>query len=108
MGVCPKCKSKQKYKFTGNLYKIKDNKFRCYRCNTKLNLTKRTNRINYIIAITPLILNIFWGNEIMNFITKFTDNRKVSEWVWIILIAMWGFIMYNSIFSWSQFEEDNK
>lgn len=108
MGVCPKCKAKQKYKFTGSLYKIKYDELKCYRCNTKLKLTKETNRINYIIAITPVMLNIFWVNEIISFITKFTYNRTISEWIWIILIAMWGFIIYNSVFPWSKFEEDNK
>ena len=45
------------------------------------------------------MVNIFWGNEIISYITKFTYNRTISEWIWIILIAMRGFIIYNSVFS---------
>lgn len=105
MGICPKCKAKLKCKATENIFKIKPNKLKCNICNTEIKTTKKTNKINSIIALLPLFSLLFLQDDIINFTTCFTKNNTISKRILICIIAIWGIIIYNGNFPWTEFEE---
>ncbi|MDU4883405.1 hypothetical protein [uncultured Clostridium sp.] len=104
MSICPKCGLKLKYKIIENTFKIKSNKLKCNNCNTRLEVTKKTDMINSTLVSSPIILGVFYGHDIINFITIFTKSNSISKWLLIFIMAAWGTIIYNGIFSWSQFQ----
>lgn len=105
MCSCPKCGAKLKFLFIENIFRVKVNNLRCSLCNTKIKMSKKSSKINSIISIIPLILIVFWGKYIINFITNFTQNNKISEWILIFIMTAWGTIIYNCNFPWDEFEE---
>ncbi|WP_195989438.1 hypothetical protein [Clostridium sp. D53t1_180928_C8] len=105
MSVCPKCKVKLKYRVIENIFRGKANKLKCNICNIEIKITKKTNKINSIIASLLLFLLVFYGHDIINFITNFTENDSVSQCILICIVAVWGMIIYNGNFPWSEYEE---
>lgn len=105
MSVSPKCKVKLKYRVIENIFRGKANKLKCNICNIEIKTTKKTNKINSIIASLPLFSLVFCEHDIINFITNFTKNDSVSQWILICIVAVWGMIIYNGNFPWNEYEE---
>lgn len=105
MSRCPKCKEDFKGLFIENIFRVNSNKLNCNYCNSKIKITKKTNKINSILANIPLVLIIFWGHDILSFLTGFTHNNSISKWILICIIAIWGILVYNYNFPWVEFEE---
>ena len=104
MSICPKCGIKLKCEIIQNAFKIKSNKLKCNNCNTRLELTKKTDMINSTLASIPIMLGGFYGHDIINFITIFTKSDSISKSLLIFIMSVWGIIIYNGIFPWSQFK----
>lgn len=85
-------------------FKIKSNKLKCSNCNTRLEVTKKTDMINSTLVSIPIMLCVFYGHDIINFITIFTKSNSISKWLLIFIMAVWGTIIYNGIFPWSKFQ----
>lgn len=104
MSICPKCRLKLKCKIIENVFRIKSNKLKCSNCNTRLEVTKKTDMINSTLVSIPIMLCVFYGHDIINFITIFTKSNSISKWLLIFIMAVWGIIIYNGIFPWSKFQ----
>lgn len=103
MSVCPRCGRGFKYKIIDNVFNRKSYQLKCDKCNSKIQTTKRTNKINWIIATVPLIVIVFYGEDIKNFITQYTKNNTISEWLVIGILSIWGIFIYNGKFPWTKF-----
>ncbi|MBX9136786.1 MULTISPECIES: hypothetical protein [unclassified Clostridium] len=52
-----------------------------------------------------MLLLVFSGHDIINFITDFTQNDSISQWILICIGSVWGIIIYNGNFPWTEYEE---
>ena len=104
MRVCPKCGENIKYKFMKNMFGSPFYKLKCDKCNTRLKVTKKADRINSMLTFVPLT---FWGvfyYELINFFTRFTKNYSISFWIWVAIYITWAIIINNVNFPWAEYE----
>lgn len=74
MRVCPNCEKKFKYKIISNMFFSPWYKLRCDKCNYRIELSKKTNKINSIIVTFPIMFYAIFSDKIINFITDFTKS----------------------------------
>lgn len=104
MRICPNCEKRFKYKIISNMFCSPWHKLRCDKCNSRIELTKKTNNINSIIVTLPIMFYMIFSEKIINFITNFTKNESVSIWRLIVMYALWGIIIYNGDFPWTKYK----
>ena len=74
MRICPNCEKSFKYNIILNIFCSPWYKLRCDKCNTRIELTKKTNNINSIIVTLPIMFYMIFSEKIINFITDFTKS----------------------------------
>ncbi|MDB1940574.1 hypothetical protein [Clostridium tertium] len=104
MRICPNCEKRFKYKIISNIFCSPWYKLRCDKCNTRIELTKKTNNINSIVVTLPIMFYVIFSEKIMNFIINFTKNESVSVWGLIVMYVLWGIIIYNGHFPWTKYK----
>ncbi len=104
MRVCPNCEKKFKYNIISNMFFSPWYKLRCDKCNYRIELSKKTNKINSIIVTFPIMFYAIFSDKIINFITDFTKSESVSIWELIVMYSFWGTIVYNGHFPWTKYK----
>ncbi|WP_294189363.1 hypothetical protein [uncultured Clostridium sp.] len=107
MATCSKCGEKFKYSTMKSMFISPFYKLKCDKCNVRLKITKKTNRINSILTFTPLVFSGVFFSDILVFLTRFTQNDSVSYWLYIAIYTAWATIINNVNFPWTKYEQNN-
>lgn len=104
MRYCPKCGENFKYPIKAWIFRSPVYKLKCDKCNTRIEETKNSARINSIIATIPLIVAVYFKQRIYSSLNNLTNSNFISTTIVLISVVIWLEIIYNVKFPWVRYK----